>query len=81
MSDDVGSFGLALGLELGDELLRAREGDLVDVLVDLFGVHTDASVADGEGLFLLVDFHLDGEVAQLALELARGGRFPLNSAI
>ena len=74
MSDDVGGFGFALGLELGDELLGTREGDLVDVLVDLFGVHADAAVADGEGLFLLVDFYLDGEVTQLALELARGGQ-------
>ena len=73
MSDDVSGFGLALGLELGDELLRAREGDLVDVLVDLFGVHADAAVAYGEGLFLLIHLHLDGEVAQFALELARGG--------
>ena len=70
MSDDVGGFGLALGLELGDKLLGARESDLVDVFVDLFGVHADAAVAHGEGLFLLVDVHLDGEVAQLALELA-----------
>ena len=74
MSDDIGGFGLALGLELGDELLGTREGDLVDVLVDLFSVHADAAVAHGEGLFLLVDFHLDGEVAELALELARGGQ-------
>ena len=74
MSDNVGGFGLALRLELGDELLRAREGDLVDVLVDLFGVHADAAVVHGEGLFLFVDFHLDGEVAQLPLELARGSQ-------
>ena len=45
---------------------------MVDVLVHLFGVHADTSIADSEGLFLLVDFHLDGEVAQLAFELARG---------
>ena len=70
MSDDVGSLGLTLRLELGDELLSARESDLVDVLIHFFGVHADTAVADGVGLFLLGDFHLDGEVAQFALELA-----------
>ena len=54
--------------EVGD----AAEGYLVDVLLHLVGGHADAAVADGEGLLLGVDFHVDGEVAQLALEVAAG---------
>ena len=37
------------------ELFRTRKGDLVDVLVHLFGGHTDTMIAHGEGAFLLID--------------------------
>ena len=50
------------------EIVGAAKGYLVDVLVNLLLGHTDAAVADYQ--LLLVDFHLDGQVAQLAFELA-----------
>ena len=53
---------------LVQEVVGAAKGYLVDVLVDLLLGHSDAAVADYQ--LFLVDFHLDGQVAQLALELA-----------
>ena len=52
-----------LVLILGEELLRARECDLVYVAVDLLGIHSYASVGDGEGLLVGVDADADGQVA------------------
>ena len=52
------------------ELLGTREGNLVDVAVDLVGSHTDTTVADGECLVLLIGADVDRKVAQCALELA-----------
>ena len=43
-----------------DELLRAGESYLVDVLIDLVRRHTDTAVADGQGLLVLINQHADG---------------------
>ena len=63
MTDDgFLGFGLVgvLLLELLHEFGGAREGDLVDVLVDLLLAHANAGIADGQGLRLAVqdDVHL-----------------------
>ena len=54
-----------------DKLRRTREGYLVDVLVDFFRRHTDTSVADGNGLFLFIDIHMNAQVAQFSAEFAQ----------
>ena len=53
-----------------EELLGSREGDLVDVFLDIVGVHADATVGDGERAGLFVNFDTDVKLAELALELA-----------
>ena len=53
------------------ELLRAGEGNLVDVFVNFLSRHTDTTVRDSDGV--LVELHLYGQVAQLALELTYRG--------
>ena len=54
-----------------DKLRSAREGYLVDELVDFFCRHSDTSVADGNGLFLFVDIHMNTEVAQFSAEFTQ----------
>ena len=66
MADDVVGIVLVLLEEVGD----TREGDLVDILVDLLLGHADTVVADGNGAFVGIEIHTDGEVAQIALEIA-----------
>ena len=60
VADDVGRV---IALVFGQEVLRAGEGDLVDVAIDLLGGHADAAVGDMDGLVVLVDLHVDGQVA------------------
>ena len=69
MADD----GLGLVLVLVEEVGDAGEGNLVDVLVDLLGRHADAAVGDGERAGLLIEDDADGEVAQVAGEVACRG--------
>ena len=69
MADD----GLGLVLVLVEEVGDAGEGNLVDVLVDLLGRHADAAVGDGERAGLLIEGDADGEVAQVAGEVACRG--------
>ena len=59
-----------LVLILFHELLGAREGDLVDVFVDLLGRHAHAAVGHGERFLVLVGGDADRQVAQIALGLA-----------
>ena len=59
-------------LVLLHEVGHAAESYLVDVLLHLVGGHADATVAHGEGLLLGINFDVDGQVAQLALEVAAG---------
>jgi len=55
------------------EFLGAAEGDLVDVAVDVAGVHADASVRHCQRASLFVNFDTHVQLTQLALELAEGG--------
>ena len=55
------------------ELSGGGEGDLVDVLVNLFGRHADSVVDDLESLFLLVQFDPDFQVSEFAVEFAVRG--------
>ncbi len=67
VADDVGSIG---PLVFGQEVFRTGKGDLVDVFVHLLGCHAYTAVDDTDGLVLLVDLYLDGQVAQLTVGLA-----------
>ena len=67
----MADYGLVL--IFGEEFLGSRECYLVDVTVDFLGIHSYASVGDGEGLLVGVDADADSHVAQLALELVLGG--------
>ena len=69
VSDDLVGVVFVLVEEVGD----ARKGYLVDVLVDFFLGHSDASVADGERALVFVEADVDGQVAQLSLEVALVG--------
>ena len=55
------------------EIVSAREGNLVDVFVNLFSGHTDTTIADSECLGLLVNRYVYSQIAQLALEIALHG--------
>ena len=55
--------GFLFTLVFIEELCRARKCNLVDVFIDLFFGHSDASVPDGEGLGFFVANDLDGGVA------------------
>ena len=57
-------------LVLGHELLGAREGDLVDVAVDLVGRHADSAVGDREQPLVGVHRNADRQVAQFTLHFA-----------
>ena len=56
MADDA-ALGVLLIAVLLDEFLRAGEGDLVDVLVHLFGRHADAVIDEPQFALALVDFN------------------------
>ena len=65
MADD------SLILVLVEELLGTRECNLVDVLVDLLGGHTDTAVGDGQRLGILVGGDVDSQITQLAVHDTR----------
>ncbi len=51
------------------KILSARECDLVDVLIHLFGGHAQSRISNGEGLFLFIDTDPDGQIAHLTFEV------------
>ena len=57
-------------LILRQELFGTREGNLVDIFVDIVGGHSDTVVADGQRSGLGVDLHCYLGVANLTLEVA-----------
>ena len=67
---EVADDGVGVVLVFLQEVIGAREGNLVDVLVNLLLGHAHAVVADGDGALLLVEGDADGQVAQLAVEVA-----------
>ena len=72
MTDD-GSCVLLIFLQ---EIIGAGEGDLVDVAVNLFSGHADASVTDGQCARFFVDADAHGQVAQFTFKLTfHGERF------
>ena len=70
MPDDV----VGIILVLLQKIVHPREGYLVDVLVYLLIGHADTAVRDGDGALVLVQADVNGQVAQLALELALLGQ-------
>ena len=69
---EVADDGSRVVLILLNELLGAGESDLVDILVDFFGCHTDTTVGNGD--CLVVELNPDGQVAHLTFELADGSQ-------
>ena len=67
MSDD----GVGDVLVLVEEVACTRECNLVDVLVNFFGGHTYAVVADGDGLCVLVNRYLYFNVVGISFVFAR----------
>ncbi len=65
VSDDLVIVGLVLILL--DEIRRTGEGDLVDVLFNLFLGHTDTVVAEGNGLLLRIHGHIHSALVILRL--------------
>ena len=65
MSDDI----VGIVLVLLQEVVHARECNLIDVFVDFLFGHTDTAVADGDSAFLGIEADTHGKVAQFALEL------------
>ncbi len=68
VSDDGGGVVLVFV----EELLRAGEGNLVDVFVHFLGSHTYTTVGDGERLLLFIYGDIHFGVAQVALEITDG---------
>ena len=58
LSDEVGVFPGVAG-ELGEEVLGAGAGDGAEVRDEVFLVHADAGVGDGEGLVGFVELEVD----------------------
>ena len=58
MSDDV----VGIVLVFLQEVVDTREGNLVNVLVNLFLCHTDTTVADGDSTLVGIELHLYGKV-------------------
>ena len=65
---EVSDDGLIL--ILCQELLGTREGNLVDVTLNLIGSHTNAAVGDCERMLVGIHRDMDCCVAQLACPLA-----------
>ena len=58
LADQVGVL-LGVAGELGEEVLGSGAGDGAEVRDEVFLVHADAGVGDGEGLVLLVELEID----------------------
>ena len=46
-----------------------EKSDLVNIFIDFLRIHSNASVPDGDGACLFVDFYLYANVAQFTTEL------------
>ena len=68
MSDN----GIGIILIFLQEVVSAGEGYLVDIFVDFIGCQSQAAVGYGQGILAQGD--VDGEVAQVALEVAHRGK-------
>ena len=68
MADD----GVCIVLVFLKEIIGAREGYLVDILVNLGCSHANAAVAYGDGV--LAHGYVDRQIAHFALEIALGGQ-------
>ena len=66
MSDDV----VGIVLVLLKEVRHTREGNLIDILVNLLLSHADTVVANGDGTLVGIQAHADGQVAQLVFVVA-----------
>ena len=73
LADDV--FHITLVLEFFHELRRAREGNLVDVLLDLLASHPDTTIADGDGLRSFIKTHVHTKLAEFSIELSHRSQF------
>ena len=67
---EVAYYGIGIVLVFVEEVVDAREGNLVDILVYLLLGHSDASVADGQRAGILVQAYSYRQVAQLSGEVA-----------
>ena len=70
MTDD----GFSLVLILAEELLRAGECNLVDILVHLLCCHSYSVILNSEGLFVLVDNDTHTHIAQITFGFAYGSK-------
>ena len=66
LADEVGVLSGVAG-ELREEVFRAGAGDGAEVRDQIFFVHADAGVADGERLVLFVEFEIDAGIEWEAL--------------
>ena len=64
-------FGVSVGFfVLLDKVDRAGKSDLIDVFVDLFGVHADAVIRKGERAEVVVERHVNAVGRTVRLGLA-----------
>ena len=70
MADDV----VGVVLVLLEEVADTREGDLVDILVDLFLSHADTMIADGDRALVGIETDTNSQVAQVFLVFALSGK-------
>ena len=68
MTDDLVFIGFVF--ILFEEILSTGESDLVDVLIDLLGCHTDTPVRDRDRF--VIELNLYGQITEFAFKLAYG---------
>ena len=68
---EMSDYGICDVLVLVEEVACTRKCNLVDVLVNFFGGHTYAVVADGDGLCVLVNRYLYFDVVGISFVFAR----------
>ena len=66
MTDDA----VGIILIFAQKLFGTREGYLIDIFLDVVGIHADAAVADGQRAGLFVDVHPDIQFAKVAVEIS-----------
>ena len=66
--------GVGVVFEFVQEVLSARESDLVDVFVDFFGSHTDTVVADGESASFGVELNAHLQIVGFAFKFTCVGK-------
>ena len=67
---EVTDDGICIVLIAFKEVGSAREGNLIDILFNLLGRHTNTTVADGKRLCLSINLHLYGQVAKFSAYFA-----------